>query len=98
MQSAIIKNHCGSEILSNLDLKAPLSKIPLFLISLLIPLLITNMNEIVNKFLLSGDKSMPDIYLKQPGFTYSACGPFTKSKEKIQKLTKNRRYEIYLQK
>ena len=93
MQSVIIKNHCGSEILSNLDLKAPLSKIPL-----LIPLLITNMNEIVNKFLLSGDKSMPDIYLKQPGFTYSACGPFTKSKEKIQKLTKNRRHEIYLQK
>ena len=98
MQSVIIKNYCGSEILSNLDLKAPLSKIPLFLISLLIPLLITNMNEIVNTFLLSGDKSMPEIYLKQPGFTYSACGPFTKSKEKIQKLTKNRRYEIYLQK
>ena len=98
MQSVIIKNHCGSEILSNLDLKALLSKIPLFLISLLIPLLITNMNEIVNTFLLSGDKSMPEIYLKQPGFTYSACGPFTKSKEKIQKLTKNRRYEIYLQK
>ena len=97
VQYVIIKNHCGSEILSNLDLKALLSKIP-FLISLLIPLLITNMNEIVNKFLLSGDKSMPEIYLKQPGFTYSACGPFTKSKEKIQKLTKNRRYEIYLQK
>ena len=37
------------------------------------------MNEIVNKFLLTGD-----IYLKQPGFTYSACGPFTKNKERIQ--------------
>ena len=41
------------------------------------------MNEIVNKILLAGNKFMPDIHLKQPGFTYSACGPFTKSKEKI---------------
>ena len=32
----------------------------------------------VNKFLLVGDKFMPEMYLKQPGFTYSACGPFTK--------------------
>ena len=36
------------------------------------------MNEIVNKFLLVGNKFMSEIYLKQPGFTYSACGPFTK--------------------
>ena len=36
------------------------------------------MNEIVNKFLLAGDKSMPEMHLKQPGFTYSAYGPFTK--------------------
>ena len=40
------------------------------------------MNEIVNKFLLAGDKSMPELHLRQPGFTYSACGPFTKNKEK----------------
>ena len=32
------------------------------------------MNDIVNKFLLAGDKCMPEMYLKQPGFTYSACG------------------------
>ena len=38
------------------------------------------MNEIVNKFLLAGDKFMPEMHLKQPGFTYSACGPFTKNK------------------
>ena len=44
------------------------------------------MNEIVNKFLLAGDKFMPEMHLKQPGFTYSACGPFTKNKEKIQKF------------
>ena len=39
------------------------------------------MNKIVNKFLLAGDKFMPEMHLKQPGFTYSACGPFTKNKE-----------------
>ena len=44
------------------------------------------MNEIVNKFLLVGDKFMPEMYLKQPGFTYSACGQFTKNKERIQKF------------
>ena len=38
-------------------------------------------NEIVNKFLLAGDKFAPQMHLKQPGFTYSACGPFTKNKE-----------------
>ena len=31
---------------------------------------------------------MPEINLKQPGFTYSACGPVTKNKEKIKKLKK----------
>ena len=43
------------------------------------------MNEIVNKFLLAGDKFMPEMDLKQVGFTYSACEPFTKNKERIQK-------------
>ena len=43
-------------------------------------------NEIVNKFLLAGDKFMPEIHLKQPEFTYSACGPFTKNKERLQKF------------
>ena len=44
------------------------------------------MNEIVNKRLLTGDKFMAEMHLKQPGFTYSACGPFTKKKEKIEKF------------
>ena len=44
------------------------------------------MNEIVDKFLLAGDKFMPEMHLKQPGFTYSACGPFTKKKERIEKF------------
>ena len=44
------------------------------------------MNEIVNKFLLAGNKFMPEMHLKQPGFTYSTCCPFTKNKERIEKL------------
>ena len=44
------------------------------------------MNEIANKFLLEGDKFMTEMHLKQPGFTYSVCGPFTKNKERIEKL------------
>ena len=44
------------------------------------------MNEIVNKFSLAGDKFMPEMHLKQLGFIYSACGPLTKNKEKIQKF------------
>ena len=44
------------------------------------------MNGIINKFLLVGDKFMPEMHLKQPGFTYSACGPFTKNKERIKKF------------
>ena len=44
------------------------------------------MNEIVNQFLLAGDKFMPEMHLRQPQFVYSACGPFTKNKERIQKF------------
>ena len=43
------------------------------------------MNEIVNKFLLAANKIMPEMHLRQPRFTYSACGPFTKNKQRIQK-------------
>ena len=46
------------------------------------------MNKIINKFLLTGDKFMPELHLKQPGFTYSACGPFTKHRQRIQKFRK----------
>ena len=44
------------------------------------------MNEIINKLLLAGDKFMPEMHLRQHGFTYSACGPFTKNKERIKKF------------
>ena len=43
------------------------------------------MNETVNNFLLSGDKFISGIHLRQPGFTYSACGSFTRNRERIQK-------------
>ena len=61
------------------------------------------MDEIVNKFLLAGDRFMPKMHLRQPakealhaGFTYSACGPFTKNKERIQKFKE--KYKLYLRK
>ena len=52
------------------------------------------MNEIVNKYLLTGDKLMPEIHLRQPGFTFSACGPFNKNVERIQEFisTRNTNY------
>ena len=44
------------------------------------------MNNTINKLLLAGDKFMPEIHLRQPKFTYSACGPFTKHEQRIQKF------------
>ena len=49
-------------------------------------LLSIKINEIVNKFLLVGDKFMREMHLKQPGFTYSACDSFTRNKERIEKI------------
>ena len=53
------------------------------------------MNEIVNEFLLAGDKFIPEIHLRQPGFTYPACGPFTKNEKRIQKLKKQEIQDIF---
>ena len=61
-----------------LGIKTPLSKV-LILGNILFWMHI-KMNKIVNKFLLAGDKFMPEMHLKQPGLTYSACEPFTKNK------------------
>ena len=55
------------------------------------------MNEIVNKFLLAGNKFMPEMHLRQPQFVYSACGPLTKNKERIQKF-KETGYTSYIYK
>ena len=48
------------------------------------------MNKITKKFLLVGDKYMPEMHLRQPGFIYSACGPFSKNKERMQKFKETR--------
>ena len=52
------------------------------------------MNNIINKFLLPGDKFMPEMHLRQPQFVYSACGPFTRHKERIKEFerTGDKRY------
>ena len=44
------------------------------------------MNKVINKFLLAGDKFMPEMHLRQPQFVYSAYGPFTRHKERIKKF------------
>ena len=59
------------------------------------------MNEILNKFLLIGDKFTFEIHLRQSGYTYSASGPFTKKKEKrkkgiIQNLKKQEIHDIFI--
>ena len=54
------------------------------------------MNEIANTFLLAGDKFMPEMHLKQRAFTYSACVPFNRNKERIQKFRQTQNtYAIY---
>ena len=87
-KSRFIKKQEANEILSNLGLKTPLSKIPLLGDMFFECNSIENykINEIVNKFLSVGDKFMPEMHLEQPRFTYRACEPFTKNKERIQKF------------
>ena len=48
----------------------------------------------MNTFLLVSDKFMPEMHLKQPGFTYTACGPFTRNKERIEKFMQTGNTEI----
>ena len=82
-KSRFVKEQEAKWLLSSLGLKTWLSKIALFGDILF---WVYKMNEIVNRFLLVGDTFMPEMHLNQPGFTYSACGPFTKSKERIEKF------------
>ena len=81
-KSKFIKDQQAKGLLSNLSIRTPLNKIPLNSIVLIK----YKMNNIINKFLLAGDKFMPEMHLKQPQFTYSVCGPFTKHKQRIQKF------------
>ena len=45
-----------------------------------------NTNNVIDKFLLAGDKFMPEMHLRQPRFVYSACGSFTRHKERIKEF------------
>ena len=86
--SRFIKKQEAKAILSNLGLRTPLSKVPLLGDILLLSTISLEYekNEIVNTFLLAGDKFMPEMHLKQSGFTYSTCGPFTKNNKKNSKI------------
>ena len=53
------------------------------------------MNEIVNKSLLADNIFMPEMHLKQPGYTYSACGPFTKNKKEFKNSKKQEIQAIF---
>ena len=90
-KSKFIKKQEVSRLLRKLGIKTPLNKIPV-LGDVLFE--IYKMNEIVNKFLLTGDKFMPEMHLRQPQFVYSACGPFTKNKE-FKKLKKQEIQAIF---
>ena len=82
-KSKFINKQAAKGLLSDLGVKTLLNKIPMLGDILFWKNII--MNEIVNKCLLAGDKFMPEMHLRQPRFTYSACGSFTKNKERIQK-------------
>ena len=77
-KSKFINKQEAKGLLSKLGITTPLSKVPI--IGDILFWMHIKMNEIANKFLLADDKFMPEMHLKQPGFTYSACGLFTKSK------------------
>ena len=96
-KSKYIKEQQAKGILSSVGIRTPLNKIPvlgdiLFQLSAssLSAILLYKMNNIINKFLLARDKCMPEMHLRQPQFTYSACGPFTKHKQRIQKFKETR--------
>ena len=82
-KSKFIKEQQAKGLLSNLGLRTPLNKIPVLGDIVLIKY---KMNNTINKLLLAGDKFMPEIHLRQPQFTYSAGGPFTKHEQRIQKF------------
>ena len=81
-KSKFIKEQEAKGLLSNLGLRTPLNSSTRRYFALIK----YKMNNTINKLLLAGDKFMPEIHLRQPQFTYSACGPFTKHEQRIQKF------------
>ena len=82
-KSRFVKEQDAKGLLSNFGIKTPLSKIPL----LNVLFQVYKMNEIINTSLLVGDKFMPEMDLRQPEFTYSACGT-QKIKKELKSLCK----------
>ena len=56
------------------------------------------MNNIITKFSLAGDKFMPEMHLRQPGFTYSVCGPFKNPNKNTNISKKQKTCDISLRK
>ena len=83
-------NKKASGLLSSLGIKTPLSKIPLVGAPLFLSY---KMNEIVNKFLLGGDKFMPEMYLRQSEFTYSALEHLLKTKKEYKNKNEKKAWQ-----
>ena len=93
-----VKEQEAKGLLSNLEIETTLSKIPLLNVLFWMQFHWSvhdtsckqsiKMNEIVNKVLVVGDKFISEMHLKQPSFTYSACGPFTQKKKELKNLRK----------
>ena len=88
----VIEQEAGG-LLSSLKIKTTLTKISLVGSFLLWEY---KMNERVTKFLLAGDKFMPEMHLSKPRFTYSACDLFTKNKGRIQNSKKQEIHNIFI--
>ena len=71
----------GSDLFDSLGLNTPQNRM-----KALVPSALINLNNIINKFLLAGDRFMPEMHLRQSQFVYSACDPFTRHKERINKF------------
>ena len=85
-KSKFIKKQEAKGLLSNLGIRTPLSEIP-SLGDVLFKLKLYKMNNVINKLLLTADKFTPETYLKDLKVgTFSACGPFTRHKNRIKKF------------
>ena len=98
-KSKFMKEEEASGLLSSLGIKTLLNKTPL-LSPHFIQMFNTRykMNDIVNRFLLAGDEFMPESHLREPGYTYRACGLFTKTKQRIQKFQKKEINNVFFKK
>ena len=83
-----MKEQEAEGLLTNLGIKAPLNKIPF--LNILLKLICISKESNSQKMLLTGNKFMPEMHLRQLGFTYSACEQFTKNKQRTQQSMQTR--------